>query len=54
MRADGNQLEKITSLLESEVIRPIVDRVFPLHLASDALAYVETGRSKGKVIIKVR
>jgi NADPH:quinone reductase-like Zn-dependent oxidoreductase len=54
MRADGDQLEKITALLESEVIRPIVDRVFPLDLASDALAYVETGRSKGKVIIKVR
>jgi NADPH:quinone reductase-like Zn-dependent oxidoreductase len=54
MRADGDQLEKITSLLESEAIRPIVDRVFPLDLASDALAYVETGRSKGKVIIKVR
>jgi NADPH:quinone reductase-like Zn-dependent oxidoreductase len=54
MRPDGDQLKKITSLLESEVIRPIVDRVFPLDLASDALAYVETGRSKGKVIIKVK
>lgn len=54
MRADGGQLHKISSLLESGFIRPMVDRVFPLEAASAALAYVETGRAKGKVAIKVK
>lgn len=54
MRADGGQLNKISSLLESGFIRPMVDRVFPLDAASAALAYVETGRAKGKVAIKVK
>ena len=29
MRADGNQLTEITSLIDAGVIRPVVDRVFP-------------------------
>lgn len=54
MRPDGGQLGEITALLEAGVIRPIVDRVFPLDRAAEALAYVDTGRAKGKVIIRVR
>ncbi len=36
------------------VIRPVVDRVFPFESTNEALAYVEKGRAKGKVVIKVR
>ncbi|WP_119391047.1 NADP-dependent oxidoreductase [Taklimakanibacter lacteus] len=54
MWAQGNQLSKITSLVESGTIRPVVDRVFPFEAANEALAYVEEGRAKGKVVIKVR
>ncbi|GGX97083.1 zinc-binding dehydrogenase [Massilia dura] len=54
MRADGAQLQNITSLIESGAMRPIVDRVFPFAATADALAYVATGRTKGKVVIKVR
>ncbi len=54
MRAEGDQLRKITSLIESGFIRPIVDRVFPLDATADALAYVDQGRVKGKVVVKVR
>jgi alcohol dehydrogenase len=54
MRANGDQLREITSLIESGRVRPIVDRVFPFASTNDALAYVETGRAKGKVVIKVR
>jgi NADPH:quinone reductase-like Zn-dependent oxidoreductase len=53
MRAEGQQLGKITSLIESGVIRPVVDQVFPFEKTSDALAYVESGRAKGKVVITV-
>jgi NADPH:quinone reductase-like Zn-dependent oxidoreductase len=54
MRAEGDQLREITSLIESGFIRPIVDRVFPLDATADALAYVDQGRAKGKVIVKVK
>jgi NADPH:quinone reductase-like Zn-dependent oxidoreductase len=53
MRAQGQQLGEITSLIESGAIRPVVDKVFPFEKTRDALAYVETGRAKGKVVITV-
>jgi NADPH:quinone reductase-like Zn-dependent oxidoreductase len=54
MRANGGQLSQITSLIEAGIVRPVVDRVFPFESANEAMAYVETGRAKGKVILKVR
>ncbi|PWU31015.1 NADPH:quinone oxidoreductase [Pseudomonas sp. RW407] len=54
MRASGSQLGEISSLIESGAIKPAVDRIFPFDSVADALAYVETGRAKGKVIIKVK
>jgi NADPH:quinone reductase-like Zn-dependent oxidoreductase len=53
MHAQGQQLSEITSLIESGVIRPVVDKVFPFEETGDALAYVETGRVKGKVVVTV-
>lgn len=54
MRASGDQLREITSLIESGIIRPVMDRVFPFESTNEALAYVEKGRAKGKVVIKVK
>ena len=53
MGADGEQLQAITSLIDAGTIRPVMDRVFPFESTKEALAYVETGRAKGKVVIKV-
>jgi NADPH:quinone reductase-like Zn-dependent oxidoreductase len=53
MRANGGQLAKITSLIDDGVIRPVVDRVFPFASTKEAMAYVEAGRAKGKVIVSV-
>ncbi|EJT02915.1 NADP-dependent oxidoreductase [Rhizobium sp. CCGE 510] len=53
MRAEGQQLGEIARLIEQGVIRPVVDKVFPFEKTGDALAYVETGRAKGKVVITV-
>jgi NADPH:quinone reductase-like Zn-dependent oxidoreductase len=53
MHAQGQQLREIASLIESGAIRPVVDKVFPFEKTGDALAYVETGRVKGKVVIRV-
>ena len=53
MRASGDQLSQISSLIDSGVIRPVVDKVFPFEKTNEALAYVGKGRAKGKVVIKM-
>jgi NADPH:quinone reductase-like Zn-dependent oxidoreductase len=53
MKANGDQLREITSLIDAGTIHPVVDRIFPLESTGEALSYVETGRAKGKVVVKV-
>jgi NADPH:quinone reductase-like Zn-dependent oxidoreductase len=53
MRAQGAQLSEVTALVEQGVIRPILDRSFPFDKTADALAYVEQGRAKGKVVVSM-
>jgi len=54
MRANGGQLGQITALVEAGAVRPVVDRVFPFEALNDALAYLDTGRAKGKVVVKLK
>jgi NADPH:quinone reductase-like Zn-dependent oxidoreductase len=54
MKASGSQLKQIASLIEAGAIRPVVDKVFPFESTNEAMAYVESGRAKGKVVIKLR
>jgi NADPH:quinone reductase-like Zn-dependent oxidoreductase len=53
MRANGSQLNEITSLIEAGKIHPTIDQVFSFTQTNEAMAYVETGRSKGKVVVKM-
>jgi NADPH:quinone reductase-like Zn-dependent oxidoreductase len=50
---DGRQLAEICKLLEAGRIRPVIDRVFPFEQAKEALAYLEKGRAKGKVVVQM-
>lgn len=54
MKADGAQLSQITSLIESGAIKPVLDKTFPFEQTNDALSYVESGRAKGKVVVRVK
>jgi len=54
MSAEGNQLSKITSLIDSGIIKPVMDKIFPFEQTNDAMAYLEKGRTKGKIVVKVR
>jgi len=54
MRANGDQLAEITSLIDDGLIRPVVDRVFPFASTKEAMAYVEAGRAKGKIVVSLR
>lgn len=54
MRAEGSQLGEITSLIDSGIIHPVMDKVFPFEQTNEALSYVESGRAKGKVVVKLK
>ncbi|KQR07988.1 MULTISPECIES: NADP-dependent oxidoreductase [Xanthomonas] len=51
MRGDGPQLRTLAGLLDSGVLRPVIDTVYPLARAQEALAQVDSGRVKGKVVV---
>lgn len=53
MRADGQQLNEITTLIESGAITPVVEQVFAFEETAAALAYVESGRAKGKLVVRM-
>jgi NADPH:quinone reductase-like Zn-dependent oxidoreductase len=53
MRAEGAQLAQLAKLIEAGAIRPVVDRVYPFARTPDALAHLETGRAKGKVVVSI-
>ncbi len=49
----SDDMAQVAQLAESGAIAPVIDRSFPLEQVADAHRYVETGRKKGKVVIKV-
>lgn len=48
MKHSGQQLEILSELLAAGTVKPTIDRVFPFEEAKQALAYLETGKAKGK------
>ncbi len=53
MRADGAQLKTLAALYDAGPLRPVLDRTFPFDETLDAMAYVEQGRAKGKVVVSM-
>jgi NADPH:quinone reductase-like Zn-dependent oxidoreductase len=51
--ADGANLSVISRLLESGDVRVFVDQVFDLDAAADAHRALETGHTRGKIVLKV-
>jgi NADPH:quinone reductase-like Zn-dependent oxidoreductase len=51
MHPSGTDLAQLAELIEQEKLKVIVDKTYPLANISDALAYVESGRAKGKVVV---
>ncbi len=54
MKASGSQLARITALIESKIIIPVIDKIYPFASTNEAIAYVESGRSKGKVVVNMK
>jgi NADPH:quinone reductase-like Zn-dependent oxidoreductase len=51
MKASGAQLRAVAALADAGTIRPVIDQVLPFDSTKDAMAYVESGRAKGKVVV---
>jgi NADPH:quinone reductase-like Zn-dependent oxidoreductase len=51
MRADGARLKTLAALYDAGTLRPVLDRTFPFDDTLDAMAYVEQGRAKGKIVV---
>jgi NADPH:quinone reductase-like Zn-dependent oxidoreductase len=53
MKPSGQQLQEIARLVDAGAIRPVIDQVFPFASTNEALAYVDSGRARGKVVVKL-
>jgi NADPH:quinone reductase-like Zn-dependent oxidoreductase len=51
MHPNGADLAYLASLIDDNKLEVVVDRVFPFAEAKEAMAYLETGRAKGKVVL---
>ncbi len=54
MKPSGDQLRIIANYIEAGQIKPIIDRIFPFEDAQKAMEYSESGRAKGKIIVKIK
>ncbi len=54
MKPSGEQLRIIANFIETGKIKPIIDKVFSFKDAQKAMEYAESGRAKGKIILKIR
>jgi len=50
---DRDELLALKELAESGKVTPFIDRSYPLAEAPAALAYLETTRAQGKVVITI-
>jgi NADPH:quinone reductase-like Zn-dependent oxidoreductase len=54
MHPSGADLAYLGSLIEAKKLEVVIDRVFPFAKAKEAMAYLETGHAKGKVVLAMR
>lgn len=54
MKPSGEQLQVIKDFIEGGFIKPIIDKVYPLKDVEQAFNYLESGRAKGKVVIRIK
>lgn len=53
MHPDGAGLDLLARLIDEGRLRVTLDRTYPLEDAPEAMAYLETGRAKGKVVLTI-
>jgi NADPH:quinone reductase-like Zn-dependent oxidoreductase len=53
MRPDGDDLGLLAQLVDKQTLEVIIDRVFPFDQIANAFAYLEQGRAKGKIVVRM-
>ena len=53
MEPDGAMLADLAKLLEDGIVRPIVDRVYPMSETPDAYAALKDGHAVGKIVVAI-
>ncbi len=53
MKPRGADLEILNQYIDAGQVRPVIDRVYPLHALSEAHRYSEAGHVRGKLVIQV-
>jgi alcohol dehydrogenase len=53
MHSSGTDLELLAKLVDDGLLTVVVDRTFGFDEIADAFEYLETGRAKGKVVVRV-
>lgn len=53
MHPNGSHLGELSSLIEDEKIKPIIDKVYPFSESMEAFTHLASGRAKGKIVIKM-
>lgn len=51
---DAKHLSRLTELVESEKVKPQVDKVFPLDQVKEAFEYQEKESPRGKVVLRIK
>ncbi|MDA3838821.1 MAG: NADP-dependent oxidoreductase [Candidatus Delongbacteria bacterium] len=54
MWPSGEMLSQLGQLISDGVLKPNIDRKYPIELTQEAYDYLQTGRAKGKIVIQVK
>lgn len=54
MHPSGAELAELGGLIEQGKLKVIIDGIFSFEKMPEALAYVESGHAKGKVVVAIR
>lgn len=54
MHPSGADLAELARLIDDGKLMPVIDRVFPFAAIREAFAYLEAGRAKGKVVMRMQ
>ena len=53
-QSNGQQLEEVKGYVDQGLIKPVIDKVFSFEDYQEAFKYLMSGRTKGKIILKIK
>lgn len=53
MEPDGAMLADLGKLIEDGIVKPVIDKAYPMEATVDAYAYLKDGHAVGKIVISI-